>query len=326
MRKDLHGLTLSTDFRHGGRRFRPRHAGVSQIPHGCRPPSRCGAQGRSRVRAGPCGARLLQHAGLQQGQYPGCRRGAGRGAQARQAHDHARGRPYRGAGALGRRRSRPHARRLARHLRRASARRAGLPPAPFQRLLARPAGDDAGRGRAHRARTGAPSCRAMATLLACRCFAHEEAGNYTAGRGRRPRRRSSVDPGDLWAAHARRACAGDAGPPRARASPGSTGLRAELGGRQQPHAPPVVAPRDVPPGAAASSTRCSRSTTAASATWLAAHPGACPTSTSTCRTPPPCCSGWSGRASMSATAGWSWPTRRRRGSATACPPSPCRTG
>ena len=52
----------------------------------------------------------------------------------------------------------------------------------------------------------------------------------------------------------------------------------------------------------------------------------CPTSTSTCRTPPRCCGGWRGTASMSATAGPSWPTRRRRASATACPRSRCRTG
>src|SRR5439155_1743682 len=39
------------------------------------------------------------------------------------------------------------------------------------------------------------------SILACRCFAHEEAGNYL---GAEPsgRRAIELDPGDLWAAHA----------------------------------------------------------------------------------------------------------------------------
>ena len=39
------------------------------------------------------------------------------------------------------------------------------------------------------------------TILACRCFAHEEAGNYLAAEPS-GRRAIELDPGDLWAAHA----------------------------------------------------------------------------------------------------------------------------
>jgi hypothetical protein len=48
------------------------------------------------------------------------------------------------------------------------------------------------------------------TILACRCFAQEEAGNYL---GAEPagRRAIELDPGDLWAAHAVAHCDGDAG-------------------------------------------------------------------------------------------------------------------
>ena len=40
-----------------------------------------------------------------------------------------------------------------------------------------------------------------ATILSCRCFAHEEAGNYTLAEGA-GRQAIEVDPGDLWGAHA----------------------------------------------------------------------------------------------------------------------------
>src|SRR5262245_20616980 len=40
-----------------------------------------------------------------------------------------------------------------------------------------------------------------ASILACRCFAHEEAGNYLAAEPS-GRRAIELDPGDLWAAHA----------------------------------------------------------------------------------------------------------------------------
>ena len=76
----------------------------------------------------------------------------------------------------------------------------------------------------------------------------------------------------------------------------------------------------------ASSPRCCPSTTAVSAISPRRSPRPSPTSTSTSRMPPPCCSGWSARASTSATDGTSWPTRPRRASAIACPRSRCRTG
>src|SRR5215472_2265751 len=40
-----------------------------------------------------------------------------------------------------------------------------------------------------------------ASILACHCFAHEEAGNYRAAEPS-GRRAIELDPGDLWAAHA----------------------------------------------------------------------------------------------------------------------------
>ena len=124
----------------------------------------------------------------------------------------------------------------------------------------------------------------------------------------------------------RRACAGDAGPPR-RGHRLAHRAGAALGRRQQPACTIC--------GGTARCTTWSGGEFDAGAGALRprlpqpAEPGdagACRISTSTCRTRPPCCSGWSATASMSATAGSSWPTRRRRGSATACPPSPCRTG
>ena len=82
------------------------------------------------------------------------------------------------------------------------------------------------------------------TILSCRCFAHEEAGNYTlaegAGRaGDRGRSRRPVGrPRD-------RPCARDAGKAE-RGHRLAEAARAQLGGRQQPQASPVLASRHVP--------------------------------------------------------------------------------
>ena len=79
------------------------------------------------------------------------------------------------------------------HLRRPSARRAGLPPAPFQRLLARPAGHHAGRGRARvpalERRAAGLGHDAVVPLLRPR-----GGRQLHPGRGRRTRRRSRSIP------------------------------------------------------------------------------------------------------------------------------------
>ena len=84
---------------------------------------------------------------------------------------------------------------------RAPARRARLPPAPLQRLLARPAGADAGRRSSGCCRTGRPTCRAGA-----RCSPAAPSPTRNAATTSWPRRpaatRIALDPGDLWAAHA----------------------------------------------------------------------------------------------------------------------------
>ena len=84
------------------------------------------------------------------------------------------------------------------------------------------------------------------------------------GGGRPARRRSSAIPATCGRRMASRMCwrcrAG-----AARASPGSTPA-AQLGGRQQPQAPSLVARRDVPSGARRRWTRCWRCTTSGSAT------------------------------------------------------------
>ena len=60
------------------------------------------------------------------------------------------------------RRSRPRARRVGADPERASARRAGVSPGAFQQFLARPAGRDARLGRAREAEMGRATCRATA--------------------------------------------------------------------------------------------------------------------------------------------------------------------
>ena len=84
--------------------------------------------------------------------------------------------------------------------RRASARRAGLPPAPFQRLLARPARPDGRAGRRGAARLE-PRVAGVASLLGCHCFAHEELGDYAIAE-KSGREAIALAPDDLWAAHA----------------------------------------------------------------------------------------------------------------------------
>jgi tetratricopeptide (TPR) repeat protein len=160
-------------------------------------------------------------------------------------------------------------------------------------------------------------------ILSCRCFAHEEAGNYTLAEGA-GRQAIEIDPGDLWGAHAiahvlemqgRRSEGIDW---LKRLEPnweGANNLKHHLFWHralfhiERREFGEVLSP-----------------TTTASATSARRSPRRCPTCTSTFRTPPPCCFGSSARASMSATAGSSLPTRPRRASAIACQPSPCRTG
>ena len=117
----------------------------------------------------------------------------------------------------------------------------------------------------------------------------------------------------------------DAAPARRRPRlAGRPGAALERQGRFP--APPVVAPGDVPPRAARVRRGARALRPAASATWRRRWSRRCPTSTSTCRTPPRCCCAWSCAACTSARAGKSSPTRRRRASATACRPGRCRTG
>ena len=61
----------------------------------------------------------------------------------------------------------------------------------FQRLLARPAGHHAGRGRALFPHWSA-ELPGWGMILSCRCFAHEEAGNYTLAEGAGRRRSRSI--------------------------------------------------------------------------------------------------------------------------------------
>ena len=93
-------------------------------------------------------------------------------------------------------------------------------------------------------------------------------------RGKRPlHRRRGSGPGRDRARPRRplggacgRPCAGDAGPPQ-RGHRLARRTRAALGGRQQHHAPSLVAPRACSTWSSASSPACSTSTTPASATW-----------------------------------------------------------
>ena len=131
-------------------------------------------------------------------------------------------------------------------LRRPSARHPRLPPAPFRPLLARPAGDMLASVEGVLPRWSA-ELPGYGSVLACRCFAHEECGNYTLAEAA-GRAAIELDPGDLWAAHA----VAHVLEMQGRRSEGIAwiaGLEPQLGGRQQHQAPSVVAPRDVPPGA-----------------------------------------------------------------------------
>ena len=84
------------------------------------------------------------------------------GAAAQRERDAARAGACGGARGLDRRRSRSRARRLGADPERASARRAGVSPRAFQQFLARAAGRDARLGRAREAEMGRATCRATA--------------------------------------------------------------------------------------------------------------------------------------------------------------------
>jgi tetratricopeptide (TPR) repeat protein len=152
-------------------------------------------------------------------------------------------------------------------------------------------------------------------ILACLSFSHEEAGNYLAAEPS-GRRAIELDPGDLWAAHA----VAHVMEMQGRRTEGIQWLTTlapnwEGSHNLQHHLWWHAALFKLEYGdhAAVLETlpRHSRSPRR--------------TSTSTCRMPPPRSSAFSGSASMSATAGRNWPTRPRRGSAIASPPSRCRT-
>ena len=104
----------------------------------------------------------------------------------------------------------PRARGLGGHPGRPPARHPRLPPAPFLLVLARPAGDDAGLGRGRAAALERARCRAMAASSPAAASPTRKPATTpiaeAAGRAA-----IALDPGDLWAAHARGACAGDAG-------------------------------------------------------------------------------------------------------------------
>jgi tetratricopeptide (TPR) repeat protein len=81
-------------------------------------------------------------------------------------------------------------------------------------------------------------------MLGCRCFALEECGHYAAAEPT-GREAIDIDPTDLWAAHCRRPCDGNAGP----AACGdclARWSRTPLGGRQSTAASPLVAPGALP--------------------------------------------------------------------------------
>ena len=148
MRKDLHGLTLSTNSGTAVDAF--DRATQSYLKYR----TDAGRHLAAALKADPSFA--LAH--VLRGYFamltyntaslPAAAEALRRGARPCQAHHDARGGACRGPGALARRRPRAHARRLGSHPGRAPARRPGLPAAPFLRLLAGTAGDHAGRGRA----------------------------------------------------------------------------------------------------------------------------------------------------------------------------------
>ena len=162
------------------------------------------------------------------------------------------------------------------------------------------------------------------TLLACRCFAHEECGLYTEAEAA-GRAAIAHDPSGCVGRARRGARAGDAGPPR-RGHRLDQRLARQLGRRQQSASPSVVARRDVSSG-----TRRDRY-----------GPGAVrPRVPRPCRAADPGAAGSLYRraerrvdavpsavctASRSAIGGRNWPTRRRHASATRSRPLRCRTG
>ncbi len=70
---------------------------------------------------------------------------------------------------------------------RAPARHPGLPPRPFRQFLVRPAGGDARLGAGASSAHWSAALPGYASILACRCFAHEECGYYLEAELRRTR-------------------------------------------------------------------------------------------------------------------------------------------
>ncbi len=127
-------------------------------------------------------------------------RSAGDRAPAVGGHHTPRAGAHCSAGPLDRWRHRRHAGNLGTDPRRASARCAGLSPAPLPRLLVRPPASHGGCTPTPPSSAGAPSLPGWPALLACRCFAHEEMGNYAVAEAA-GREAIALAPGDLWAAH-----------------------------------------------------------------------------------------------------------------------------
>ena len=199
-----------------------------------------------------------------------------------------------GAGTLDRRRSRSDAGDVGGDPRRASD-ATSSPFACITSMRSGSAGPTSWRARSKRVMPRwAPELPGWGSLLACQCFAHEELGNYALAEPA-GREAIAIDRGDLWAAHA----VAHVWKCRGRRATASMARRAgaALEGRQQPCASSLVASRALPPTSGASSTRCWRFTTGASAISPRRWCRPSPTSTSTCRMRHPCCSGWSVRVS-----------------------------
>ncbi|CAA9215995.1 MAG: hypothetical protein AVDCRST_MAG04-343, partial [uncultured Acetobacteraceae bacterium] len=234
--------------RERGARLRPRRRRLPHLPgrHGAT--ALAGAGGRPGIRHGACAQGLPAHGAVRRRLRASRAGRARRGPAPPFARRHGAGAgPRRGAVLLGRGRDRPGLGHLGRDPGGPPARRAGLPPAPLQRLLVRQARADAGRGGARAAalagRVAGLGRRARLPRLRQRGvrLLRRGRGFGPGGAGARPRQPLGGPRGG--ARH------GDAGPARrGHRVPRRAG--AALGGRQQPCAPPLVAPGDVPPGAA----------------------------------------------------------------------------
>ena len=213
---------------------------VSAVPRRRPAPARTVARGRSGFRLCPRPQGLLPDAGLQCGDPARRPRCPGHGpAPVRERHL-ARARACQCARAMGRRRHRRHAAGVGGDPRSASPRRAGVPAASLPGLLARPPGPDGRAGRcgppALEPGAGRLAGPAGVPLLCARGAWQLRRRRGFGARGHRAGARRLVGGARRRPRH------GDAGTPRRRHRlagwPGG-----QLGGRQQPRPPPLVAPR-----------------------------------------------------------------------------------